>query len=381
MSEDRNFFSKNIKFFIFGYFGWYNAGDDAIGVAILRELFKKYPQSEFRVTINEPYFLSENNFDKNIQPIDFNIFSILKAIKDSDEFIIAGGTHFQDQDEFLIRKIKVFLFFSLIVACASIIKKSPLLLGHGIGPISTSWIKFLVKRILNNSRYIIVRDQGSYNFVKSLGFENKSCRGFDVSAILVDNFNSVYNSDDKDKTLGVSLLPFYSIYSREGFKDDQVVNIFGKCINGILKRNSDIKFKLFAFRSGKHHSDEPIIMKLVSQLKEYSNRVTLVVYRGDLSHFLSEIRSCCAFIGMRYHSSLFAYLFNKPLIMIDYQEKCKGLAKDILISEDAILPLNTIDSSTLCEKMNDLLLNPFKYTAKMPVRDAVNRVKEMLMHV
>ena len=37
MSIKNNPFKKE-KIFIFGYFGWHNAGDDAIGIATIREL-------------------------------------------------------------------------------------------------------------------------------------------------------------------------------------------------------------------------------------------------------------------------------------------------------------------------------------------------------
>ncbi len=163
----------NKSFFIFGYFGWFNAGDDAIGIALIKGLSERYPLSNISISVNDDYFLSNNISDNKIQQVNFNFLSILKAVNNSDNFIIAGGTHFQDQDKSLFLKIKVFLFFTVLVKFANLINRSPVLFGHGLGPIKSTWTTILVKVIFKNSKFIIVRDTDSYNFVTLFGFKTK----------------------------------------------------------------------------------------------------------------------------------------------------------------------------------------------------------------
>lgn len=363
------------KIFIFGYYGWYNVGDDAIGYAIIRQLSKKYLNPIITMTIKDEYFLSKNQVDNKIQRIPFNLVSILKAINKTDEFIIAGGTHFQDEDKSLFLKLKVFLFFSFVVKYANIINRPPILFGHGIGPIRHFWTKFLVKKIFKNSKIILVRDEDSFNFVTLLGFKKKCFLGFDVTASLFAGPQSpIYK---KDKILGISILPYHTIYEYCPLKDDQIIANFESCIRQVFSFDKELKVAFFSFRSGKIDSDEEILLKISNNLDEYHDRINMITYSGDICQFLLEINTCDYFIGMRYHSSLFAYLSKKPLILIDYQQKCQNLAKEIVLPKKSIIELDDLKSNILYNKIEDILLNPNEFISPIPIEEMINKVNTM----
>ncbi len=378
MSAKRNLLKRE-KIFIFGYFGWHNAGDDAIGVATIRELTEKNPLAEFLVTVNDEYFLSKNKFSNNVHGIKFGILSILQAIKISDIFIITGGTHFQDQDEFNLRRFKVFLFFQLLVVYAFIINKAPILLGHGIGPIRKKWSESFLKIILKYSRVITVRDMDSYDLVKLLGFENKCIWGFDIASLLLETIpkSGRIKNNDTEQIIGFSLLPVYSIYSKTPDKDLSLIDMFSRCICQLLKQNKNLKIKLFAFRSGQRHSDIKIIEDLSKELEEYSKRVSLVVYSGDIIDLLCEINECNAVVGMRYHSLLFAYILQKTIIAIEYQGKCRSLARDIQLEERAVISLREVSYEILFDTISQVINNKGKYNFKRPVDESLCLAKEM----
>ncbi len=88
------------------------------------------------------------------------------------------------------------------------------------------------------------------------------------------------------------------------------------------------------------------------------------------------MEKCDYFIGMRYHSSLFAYLLKKPEIIIDYQEKCKSLANEILLPKNALIPLEDLELS-FCQEVNGMLKHPESYCAQLSIENAKNRVKKM----
>ncbi len=377
MSIKNNPFKKE-KIFIFGYFGWHNAGDDAIGIATIRELSKNNPLAEFLVTVNDEYFLAKNKFSNNVHGVKFDILSILRAIKNSDIFIITGGTHFQDQDEFIFRRLKIFLFFQFLVAYAYTLNKPPILLGHGIGPIRKRWSKYFLRSIFKHSRVITVRDKDSYDLVKILGFENKCLLGFDIASLLLETIpeSDRININNNDQVIGFSILPVYSIYSKTPDKDISLVNVFSKNIGQLLKQNKNYKIKLFAFRSGKRHSDVKIIEDISEKLEEYSKRVSLVIYNGEITDFLYEINECSAMVGMRYHSLLFAYILQKPIIAIEYQGKCRSLAQEIRLEDGALLSLNEISYNTLLDAISQVL-NSTGCTQKRPVDESLCMAKEI----
>jgi polysaccharide pyruvyl transferase WcaK-like protein len=376
MNNKNNLYKKE-KIFIFGYFGWHNAGDDAIGVAAIRELAKRKPFAEFLISVNGEYFLSKNKFSHNVQGINFNVLSVLKAIKDSDIFIITGGTHFQDQDEFIFRSFKIFLFFQLLVMYAYILNKAPIILGHGIGPIRYKWSKLSLMVILKHSRIITVRDMDSYDLVKTLGFENKCLLGFDIASLLLETIPESMKQNNNDPIIGMSILPVYSIYSKTPDKDISLVDVFSRTICQILKLNNNLKIKLFAFRSGERHSDVKIIEDISKKLKGYSKRVDVAVYNGDIMEFIDQINECNAMVSMRYHSLLFAYILKKSIVAIEYQGKCRSLAQEIGLEEGALLSLNDISCNTLLDAINKVLNNTDKCTNRRSVEKSLSMAKEM----
>lgn len=366
------------KIFIFGYFGWHNAGDDAIGVATIRELSKRKPLAEFFITVNDDYFLHKNKFNNNVHGVKFDILSILRAIKKSDIFIITGGTHFQDQDEFIFRRLKIFLFFQFLIVYAYTLKKPPILLGHGIGPIRKWWSKYFLRSILKHSRVITVRDKDSYDLVKMLGFENKCLLGFDIASLLIEAIHKTERNknNDTDQVIGFSLLPVYSIYSKTPVKDQKLIDIYTKVIIQLFKKNKNLRIKLFAFRSGQRHSDIKIVEDISKELKEYSARVSQVVYDGNIMDFLSEIDECTIVVGMRYHSLLFAYILKKPIIAIEYQGKCRSLAREIRLQSQALLSLNEINYNTLLDVISRVLYST-GFTQKRPVYESLFMAKKI----
>jgi polysaccharide pyruvyl transferase WcaK-like protein len=372
--------SQNKSFFIFGYFGWSNAGDDAIGYSVLNELFQRYPNANFVITCQDHYFIDFLN--KKIRylkifPVKFDIFTLLKEIVQNQHFIITGGTHFHDQDNIQFRRLKIMIGFIFLTCFAKIFKKSPILLGHGIGPISHIWSKIMLKMILFNCKQIFVRDNDSYELLKQIGFEEKSILGFDCGAILANKISSHQQNQTKYKILGISLLPVYSIYTKDPEKDLLSELYYSRCFNSILTKNHSIRLRLFAFRSGNYHSDIEHLMRIMQRIDLNSQKIDIVVYDGDIFKILNKINECDYFIGMRYHASLFAYLMGKPLIICDYMGKCKSLAMDIGVFPSATVSLCEIEKEKFCEKILALLKNPTDFYAKIPICESIKSTKRM----
>jgi len=382
-SLNGEFMRSNPHFFIFGYFGWFNVGDDAIGLSVVKELKCRYPDAIFTVTCNDPYFL-ENIHDSSIsgdfKTIGFEPSKIMREIIKSDYFIITGGTHFHDEDGLNFGRFKVLFYFVMLTCFAKLSRRSPLLLGHGIGPLSSSWSKALVKVILYNSKIILVRDKDSFELVTSLGFGEKCVQGFDCTATLIEAspvLSGVTHPQSEQRIIGVSLLPIYSIYSNDVEKDASIVKSFARCLESVLLQDNSICLRLFAFRTGTRHSDVPILEALIKEIKVRPDAIELVQYTGNVSKFLTLLEECDFCIGMRYHASVFAYLLHKPQIILDYMGKCKSLGRDIAINEAAIVPITDILTSGFCDKIQAFLSNPDQYIANYPVHSAKMRTEMM----
>ena len=374
---------SNPRFFIFGYFGWFNAGDDAIGLSVIKELKTRYPDATFAVTCNDRYFLEnfrDSNISCDLEIIGFEILEIIREVIKSDYFVITGGTHFHDEDGLNYGRFKILLNFVMLTHFARLLRKSPLLLGHGIGPLSSSWSKALVKVILYNSKIILVRDEDSFELVTSLGFGEKCIQGFDCTATLIEAspvLSGVAHHQSEQRIIGVSLLSVYSIYSNDVEKDINIVKSLARCLESVLLNDNSIRLRLFAFRTGMRHSDVPPLEALMKNMNVRPDAIELVHYDGDVRNFLSSIEECDYCVGMRYHASVFAYLLHKPQIILDYMGKCKSLGRDIAIDEAAIVPITKILAPEFCGKIQSFLLNPDQYIANYPVHSAKMRTEKM----
>lgn len=374
--------SKINSLFIFGYFGWYNSGDDAIGYSVLKEIFSNHPHVKFCFTAKNPYFAQySQHFCPNarLKFIDFHFLAILQSIIQSDAFIITGGTHFHDEDHFLLRRFLLFVKFYGLVLFARIMGKKPIMLGHGVGPVSKWWSTFLLKRILANTQIIFVRDTDSKNVIDRLGFPQKCVLGFDCSAILFKGYTSTKNQEKK--VIGISLLPAYSIYSAIPDRDNDLIYQISQTLKSVLQKEPDLYIHLFAFRTGLVHSDIIILNDLKKLIEPFTDRIEIIEYNGDVCKFIGKIDTCDYFIGMRFHSSLFAYLLEKPQIVIDYMGKCRSLAKEIELFPDALIPLDSLDGDDLFMKTTSLIESPEHYIARKTSDTAIIRAKDMFRSV
>lgn len=378
MIKTENESIKKNNYFIFGYFGWNNSGDDAIGYSVLREIESFDSNARFSVTSNSLYF-SQNvmNYTDNIKIsfVNFSPLSIIKELIRTDFFIITGGTHFHDEDQYLLRRFFLFIKFYGLTLFARLIGKKTILLGHGIGPVSKFWSKILLKAILTNSKVILVRDIDSKKLVDGFGFSKKCFLGFDCATML---FTRDFEKQIHPvKTVGFSFLPAYSIYSKTPERDDEVIACIHGVICELLTNNPDFSIKLFAFRTGDLHTDLVFLNQLKETCEPFCKNMEIIEYNGDIFGFIKKIDECDFFIGMRYHSSLFAYLLQKPQIIIDYMGKCKSLAKDIDLPKDALIHLDNLDVKTFSALAQRLVTSPEQFKASYPPLAAMKRSRSM----
>jgi len=166
--------------------------------------------------------------------------------------------------------------------------------------------------------------------------------GFDCSVPFVNALNR--RPQEPIDCLGISVLPAFDIYSKKESLDRKMVSSLGAGIRTILADFPTMRVNIFSFRGGNTDSDEGIVSELESLLPMHADRVSIIRYRGEITGFLDKIDECSVFVGMRYHSSLFAYLLAKPLVIVEYMGKCRGLARDIGEEDDYIVSLAEIVS-------------------------------------
>jgi len=365
------------RIFIYGHYGWKNTGDDAMVYVLLRELHILYPTATFAILSRKGIIVPSEtkNLVKFVKLTPQNVF---QEIMRSSIFILGGGTHFHDHG-IKIKQLKMLSKNFIVFTLVKLFCKRIYLISIGVEPLSTTWGRFLSKQIYRLADFISVRDKLSYDILEEMGLNNKVTLSFDLAALL-----QPLSTDDNSlvkrrnmKILGISILPFFEIYHGNSEKDCMFIREIAKGLNQWLKRDFQSLIYLFVFK-GKSENDDVFFTEMLQKQLNQTERVKLISYNPDPVEMMSQVAQCHAFVGMRYHSCVFAYLTNTALLVINYFRKCQALAEDIGLSKHAVMSLEEILNGEFGTYLENLQEHPEEFVATLPIDTAKQMAKNGL---
>lgn len=147
-----------------GYYGFDNAGDEAVLHSIVQALKQACQGQDLEIIVlsNQPEKTMKLYGVKAINRWD--IKAIYKQIKNCDLLISGGGSLLQD-----VTSNKTVPYYLFIIKIAQWHKKQVVFYSQGFGPVNKGHSKFLVKKVLNKVQHIFVRDENSKKGLMELG--------------------------------------------------------------------------------------------------------------------------------------------------------------------------------------------------------------------
>ncbi len=289
-----------------GYFGRGNMGDDAILLGFTRGT--KSHQYEYRSICGSPEKLMR---DYGIQGVPYNqLKMVAEAIKDSDALVFPGGSVFQDVTSF-----KSIAYYANLVKMAKTEKKKVVMLGQGVGPLTSFLGKRSAVSAFNAADMITVRDKASAAELKALGVRGT----FKVTADTAFLLGSPPNLEDQSQ-FGVAGMRSVGVSARPipGDKSKQVVTVFAKLLrllfeNGWMPSMMELDQEM----------DRPLI-DLVG--KEHGGRVMDIRKLSGPIQLQQRIARMEAVIAMRLHAGILATTVGVPAYMVSYDPKVNAFA-------------------------------------------------------
>jgi polysaccharide pyruvyl transferase WcaK-like protein len=256
--------------FIIGYYGYGNTGDDAMLLGLNQILQDKGYESK--------HYCKGDGVLKTL-------FNILEA----KYIVLGGGTHLRNWGTRRLRQSARVLSLGLV----RLLGKKFYMINVGIDGV------ILTKLAKKSASCVTIRDKNS----------------FDSSAAI--NFEPL----ERQKILGISLAPVYEAYYKD-FASDMLLS--GHLIKKVQEwlQNNDWKVRIFNF-----HEDDELINGHVAWL--LTKHAEFLPYQSDIQLTMERISQCSAFIGMKYHACMFAYLTQTPLMVIESYPSCRQLANMI----------------------------------------------------
>lgn len=313
------------KVLISGYYGFSNAGDEAMLTAIVDSLKREAPDTVITVISGHPRSTCALHDVKSIGRFDFP--AILRAMAGTDLLLSGGGSLLQN----VTSHFSLFYYLS-IIALGVIMRKKVMLFAQGIGPIKGCFSRFLTRFVCRHADLITVRDDGSLDDLCEMGFERKD--------ILVTS-DAVFSLPDGNRKVGEVILrgmgidperPVIGFALRHWKGEDRFIPEFARAADGLKAAfGAQILFVPFQFPSDREVSDA-----VLGQM-ENSRDVFILPRKLSTKEYLDLMASLRLLVGMRLHALVFAALAGVPFMAVSYDPKVdrfvdgmKGTVVDII---------------------------------------------------
>lgn len=290
-----------------GYYGFKNAGDEAMLAAMIEVLSDLDPTVNITVISANPEDTKHRHGVKAVYWL--NYMQIAKELKKSDLLISGGGSLLQD-----VTSGRSLYYYMSILFLAKSLGTPVMLYAQGIGPICGQFARKAMHYIGNMVDLITVRDSGSLQELKELGI--------DKPAIYV-TADPVLAIHPVDKQIGRAILRRHGL---EGAKNLVGISVREwrewKHYKDILAKITDkIVTELDArvvFLPMQFPEDVETAKKIVS-CTEHSAVVLDDEY--TTSELLSIVGNLDLLIGVRLHALIFAGVMGVPMIGMSYDPK------------------------------------------------------------
>lgn len=286
---------------ISGYYGFNNFGDETI-LKILVENLKKYrPDILISVFSSNPEKTSNS---LNVSSVyTFNLKGIFRTILSSDCLISGGGSLLQD-----VTSAKSLLYYLFVISLALFFRKKVIIFAQGIGPIKNSILRKITALLLKRAVYITVRDENSFNLLKS----------WKVNSFLCNDpvWNLSLKKQEKSQIIGVQLRQFSTLTEDKLLQLAKMINKYyaDKQIN-ILSLQNSIDLKV----CGRF---KDILLSLNPALK------ITITENSSNDEIIDTISSLSSLIAMRYHACLVGIKAGVNVFPLSYDCKVENLAKE-----------------------------------------------------
>lgn len=307
-----------------GFYGQQNTGDDAF-VEVASSGASLYWKKE-----NLRFLGISSKLPRTIVPVKGYPMRLPKSyeiqknilIKNTDYLISAGGSTIHS-------KLKPDNPKHIALELKKTNKKLKVgAIGVSIGPFKTVDDEKAVQKYLREIDFIALRDQRSYDYVKSIHVPYEPVNAFDLAALLPEIYNyKKLRVVRQKKIIGISVCRNESIsktglLSNEERRNKVIIELIKE-----LDRDDDILFKFFIINGNPTIGDLELTKRTI--LEANPKNFEIVNYTRDVQTMWKEVADCDFVVSTRLHAAIFACFANTPFALVEYHTKCTDFLEDV----------------------------------------------------
>jgi polysaccharide pyruvyl transferase CsaB len=285
-----------------GYYGFQNAGDEAVLAGLVMALRAERPEHELEITAlsMDP---ARTKLEHGINAAHrYRIGPVLRTLSRADLVLSGGGSLLQDATT-----VRSIFYYLALVRMAQLMGKKTMFIAQGIGPLSHKRSRKLTRSVANRCTAITVRDNASRDLLIEIGVTKPITVTADPALLLEPE----HLGPPHDERCGLSLRPWRN---EEQALADQLAEAYAQALPHVPL--------LFMPMHGEADSDVQTFFAVA--LREHLDSAIRIAKPGspcNASLLMLIASRARMVIGMRLHSLIFAAACSVPAVALAYDPK------------------------------------------------------------
>lgn len=292
-----------------GYYGFDNAGDEAILHSIIAGLKQTIPNIKVTVLSSNPKKTKELY---NVDAINrMNPIVIISEFLKADLFISGGGSLLQD-----VTGKKSIPYYLGLIKLAQIMKIKTVFFSQGVGPVKSVFFRKMISKVVNKMNLVIVRDEQSKQFLNSLEVENVEICSDPVFFLQPAGEKEIEKIFIEEEIPFREKGPWIGVSIRDWSNREELIHELAIGLDKLIA-TYDAQIVLLPFHKD---VDYKVLEKIMEEMQ--ANKQTYILSKQyKANEMLGMCEKFDLLIGMRLHSLIFAARQRTPFIGISYDLK------------------------------------------------------------
>ena len=286
-----------------GYYGYGNAGDEAVLAGLVRG-FQSLPDGdtlEITALSGDP---AKTEAEHGVRAADrYHPPTLLREIRSTDLFLSGGGSLLQD-----VTSAHGIFYYLGVVRLAQMLGKKTMFAAQGIGPLKLARSRRLVSSVANRLNAVTVRDPDSAQLLRDIGVTRPPIEVTGDPALLLEA--PPRSAEGSTGAFGVALRPWPG--------QDSLPDLVADACRTVLGGHRALLFPM------QPEPDRPVAEQFARSWRQGlggQNRDTLCTPERGLEPLLTNIAGCEMMVGMRLHALILAAAAGVPSVALSYDPK------------------------------------------------------------
>ena len=338
-----------------GYYGFGNAGDEAILQSIHQNISSS---GDISITVlsNDPE--DTKNRYGYYAVNRFKLFSVVRALRRCDALVSGGGSLLQDHTS-----TRSLFYYLMIIRVSEFYKKKVMIYANGIGPVRKKINRRLVSRIVGRADVITLRDDVSAQELRSMGVVRDDIR---VTSDPVFTLGGA-SREEALRLLSEAGIPHDTPFICVSVRNWGNMGTFCSTIARLCDSIHDIYGRNTIFIAMQTPHDIGISHDVCRMMK---NKAYVLDERYKAGQIMGIVGQCDFVLAMRLHTLIFSARMCVPFIGMVYDPKVDAYIKALSMLSAG--DVRELDDVRVLEAVKNLMENREKY---------VNSLKRSLLEL